>query len=70
MKIIKSIAHHINMLARGYKKGLTSSNMPSNIDLDVMPNRMRRSALSNVTYYKVWYKRKQGQLIKKEIKKY
>lgn len=68
MKIVKLIAHHVNMLARGYKKGLTSSNLPSNFELDAMPNGMRRSALKGATYYKVWYKWKSGKLIKKEVR--
>lgn len=68
MILIKIIGHHINMLLRGYKKGLTSSDVPSNFDLDAMPNGMRHNTLRNATYYKVWYKHKNGQLIKKPIR--
>lgn len=66
--IIKRIGHHINMLIRGYRKGQTSVNMPSNFDLDAMPSGMKHSAIRNATYRRVWYKRKNGKIIKKDIK--
>lgn len=67
MITLNIIIQHITMFLKGYRKGLTSSDMPSNVDLDAMPSPMRRGAISHATYRKVWYKRKNGQLIKHEI---
>lgn len=66
--LIKRLGHNVTMRLKGYRKGLTSGNFPASVDLDGIPGRMRRGKISTASYYKVWYKHRRGELIKKEIK--